>query len=257
MRTEKRAIRRIPGYCALCISRCGSIAVVENGRFVALEPDPSHQPARRSAPRAAPALVYHPDRLLSPLRRTRPKGDPDPGWQRISWDEALMRQIRDLRYFLPKTCPHEEGRGLADVGGQVRTRPDLSGAHRNQLLEEEPQSSLHRRGDALLRVVEKLRGNLLDRIIFRPLHVADGAGLGRVRGKQGVAAVSERQRDVRLRVRRHVLKAGEVEPLHHEDPIRRERDGRHLEELLQDVGRELARHVCGEHEVGPVLSHEL
>ena len=37
-------VERIPGYCALCISRCGSIAVVENGRFLALEPDPSHDP---------------------------------------------------------------------------------------------------------------------------------------------------------------------------------------------------------------------
>ena len=47
-------------------------------------------------------LVYHPERLTHPLRRTRPKGDPDPGWQRISWDEALdltaaaMRRVADL-----------------------------------------------------------------------------------------------------------------------------------------------------------------
>jgi anaerobic selenocysteine-containing dehydrogenase len=27
--------------------------------------------------------------LLHPLKRTRPKGDSDPGWQRISWEEAL------------------------------------------------------------------------------------------------------------------------------------------------------------------------
>jgi hypothetical protein len=33
---------RIPVYCALCVSRCGALAVVEGGRFVALEPDPSH-----------------------------------------------------------------------------------------------------------------------------------------------------------------------------------------------------------------------
>jgi len=36
------AIERIPSYCALCVSRCGAIAVVENGRFIALEPDPLH-----------------------------------------------------------------------------------------------------------------------------------------------------------------------------------------------------------------------
>jgi anaerobic selenocysteine-containing dehydrogenase len=34
-------------------------------------------------------ILYHPERLNHPLKRTRPKGDPDPGWQRITWDEAL------------------------------------------------------------------------------------------------------------------------------------------------------------------------
>jgi anaerobic selenocysteine-containing dehydrogenase len=56
-----------------------------------LEPDPSHPTGQAlcAKGRAAPELVYQPDRLLYPLKRTRPKGDSDPGWQRISWDEAL------------------------------------------------------------------------------------------------------------------------------------------------------------------------
>ena len=82
---------KIQSYCALCISRCGAIAVVENDRFVALQPDPSHPTGQAlcAKGRAAPELVYHPDRLLYPMKRTRPKGDADPGWQRIDWDEAL------------------------------------------------------------------------------------------------------------------------------------------------------------------------
>ena len=86
-----QSTQRIPGFCALCVSRCGSIAVVEDGRFIALEPDPSHPTGRAlcAKGRAAPELVYHADRLRHPLRRTRPKGDPDPGWERIGWDEAL------------------------------------------------------------------------------------------------------------------------------------------------------------------------
>jgi anaerobic selenocysteine-containing dehydrogenase len=90
-KTDNQSTVRIQGYCALCTSRCGSTAVIENGRFVALEPDPSHPTGKAlcAKGRAAPELVYHPDRLLYPLKRTRPKGDPDPGWQRISWDEAL------------------------------------------------------------------------------------------------------------------------------------------------------------------------
>src|SRR5262249_23745722 len=91
MSADRQSTQRMPTYCALCVSRCGSIAVVENGRFVALEPDPSHPTGKAlcAKGRAAPELVYHSDRLLYPLKRTRPKGDRDPGWQRISWDEAL------------------------------------------------------------------------------------------------------------------------------------------------------------------------
>ena len=56
-----------------------------------LEPDPAHPTGQAlcAKGRAAPELVYHPERLTHPLRRTRPKGDPDPGWERIGWDEAL------------------------------------------------------------------------------------------------------------------------------------------------------------------------
>jgi hypothetical protein len=49
MLTDQEATERIPGYCALCISRCGSIAVGENGHFVALEPDPSRWSVRGPA----------------------------------------------------------------------------------------------------------------------------------------------------------------------------------------------------------------
>jgi anaerobic selenocysteine-containing dehydrogenase len=99
MVADKQSTERIQCYCALCVSRCGSIAVVDNGRFVALEPDPSHPTGKAlcAKGRAAPELVYHPDRLLYPLKRTRPKGDPDPGWQRISWDEALDLTAARLR----------------------------------------------------------------------------------------------------------------------------------------------------------------
>jgi anaerobic selenocysteine-containing dehydrogenase len=98
---------RVQGYCALCISRCGSIAVVEDGRFVALEPDPSHPTGQAlcAKGRAAPEIVYHQDRLLHPVKRTRPKGDADPGWQRISWDEALDLAAARLRQIATESGP--------------------------------------------------------------------------------------------------------------------------------------------------------
>jgi anaerobic selenocysteine-containing dehydrogenase len=91
----------------MCVSRCGSIAVVENGRFVALEPDPSHPTGKAlcAKGRAAPEIVYHADRLLHPLKRTRPKGDPDPGWQPISWDEALDLTAARLRRIAEESGP--------------------------------------------------------------------------------------------------------------------------------------------------------
>src|SRR5437879_3480723 len=99
MLANQGGTERVRGYCALCVSRCGSIAVVENDRFVALEPDPSHPTGQAlcAKGRAAPELVYHPDRLLYPMKRTRPKGNADPGWQRIDWDEALDLTAAALR----------------------------------------------------------------------------------------------------------------------------------------------------------------
>ena len=49
--------------------------------------------------KAAPELVHSPHRLQYPMRRTRPKGDADPGWVRISWDEALAETARRLTEF--------------------------------------------------------------------------------------------------------------------------------------------------------------
>ena len=96
---DQEASRRIPTYCALCIARCGAVATVEGGRFTRLDPDPSHPTGQAlcAKGRAAPEIVYHTQRLTHPLRRTRPKGDPDPGWQQISWDEALNQTAAAMR----------------------------------------------------------------------------------------------------------------------------------------------------------------
>ena len=107
MSANTPSVQRIHGYCALCISRCGAVAVIEDGRFVALEPDPSHPTGKAlcAKGRAAPELVYHPDRLLYPFKRTRPKGDPDPGWQRISRDEALETIATRLKQIAAQQGP--------------------------------------------------------------------------------------------------------------------------------------------------------
>ncbi len=65
--------------------------VVEDGRLLAVEPLPGHPTggALCAKGRAAPELVHSPRRLTVPLRRTAPRDAADPGWQEISWDDAL------------------------------------------------------------------------------------------------------------------------------------------------------------------------
>jgi anaerobic selenocysteine-containing dehydrogenase len=105
--TNDVGVQRIRGYCNLCIARCGTLATVKDGRFTRLDPDPSHPTGEAicAKGRAAPELVYSPDRLIHPLRRTRPKGDPDPGWKQISWDEALNRTAAAMRLAAERHGP--------------------------------------------------------------------------------------------------------------------------------------------------------
>ncbi|MCP5154391.1 MAG: molybdopterin-dependent oxidoreductase [Ectothiorhodospiraceae bacterium] len=118
--------RRIPGWCALCRSRCGCISVVEGDRLTAVEPDPSHPTGQAlcAKGRAAPELVHHPERLLYPMVRTNPKGADDPGWRRVSWDEALDRVAAEMRRLAAESGPESvvfavttpSGTGISDAG---------------------------------------------------------------------------------------------------------------------------------------------
>ncbi|MFQ6185977.1 molybdopterin-dependent oxidoreductase [Sinorhizobium meliloti] len=95
--------QEIAGWCALCKSRCGATFTVEDGRLIDAGPLPSHPTGRSLCVKgkAAPEILYNSERLLFPQKRTKPKSSADPGWERISWDEALavigekLRGIRD------------------------------------------------------------------------------------------------------------------------------------------------------------------
>jgi len=101
-------VRRIQGFCGMCIARCGTIATVEGDRFVRLDPDPSHPTGQAicAKGRAAPDIVYASDRLTKPLQRTRPKGDSDPGWKEISWETALDRIADEMKKIARDHGPH-------------------------------------------------------------------------------------------------------------------------------------------------------
>jgi anaerobic selenocysteine-containing dehydrogenase/ferredoxin-NADP reductase len=98
----KQSMEEIRSFCTLCGSQCGTINVVENGRLVAVRNDPGHPTGHAICPkgRAGPEIVAANNRILYPMRRTRPKTDPDPGWVRISWEEALdlcAEKLLDIR----------------------------------------------------------------------------------------------------------------------------------------------------------------
>ena len=88
--SEAQASTEVATYCPLCVSRCGARATVGDGTF-ALQRDPSHPTGKVLCVKGkeAHAISAHPSRLQHPMMRTNPKGSPDPGWRRITWDEAL------------------------------------------------------------------------------------------------------------------------------------------------------------------------
>jgi len=110
---------RTPGFCALCKSRCGSVMVTRDGKFVAQEPNPEHPTGKSLCVkgRAAPELIYNDQRLLYPMMRTNPKGAADPGWKRISWEEALDRTASALATIRDTSGPEAVVIGLATPSG--------------------------------------------------------------------------------------------------------------------------------------------
>ncbi len=49
--------------------------------------------------------LYNPNRLLYPMKRTNPKGSADPGWVRISWNEAIKTIVKNLAEIKAKYGP--------------------------------------------------------------------------------------------------------------------------------------------------------
>lgn len=80
----------VKSVCRSCHGGCGVKLHVQDGRLVRVEGD-RESPLNRG--RLCPIgtrtidLVYHPDRLQYPMRRTGARGEGK--WRRISWDEAL------------------------------------------------------------------------------------------------------------------------------------------------------------------------
>ncbi|MGA9655835.1 MAG: molybdopterin-dependent oxidoreductase, partial [Polyangia bacterium] len=82
--------RWVLSTCALCDAGCGIKVRVVDGRAVKIEGNAEH-PVNLgglcSRGQAALQLLYHPERVRSPLRRAGARGQGK--WKPISWDEAI------------------------------------------------------------------------------------------------------------------------------------------------------------------------
>ena len=87
MSTVENVVRTV---CHECHSGCGVLLHVKDGKIERIEGDKSHPIGEGficPKGQAVKEIVYHPDRLIYPLKRAGSKGEGK--WERITWDETL------------------------------------------------------------------------------------------------------------------------------------------------------------------------
>jgi anaerobic selenocysteine-containing dehydrogenase len=116
---NKHETEEIKGYCALCAGWCPTVSYVRDGVFTEVRPDEENPRACGLCIKglAGPELVYNRQRLQYPMKRTKPKGGDDPGWARISWDEALDTVATKLNEVKAKYGPEAVVFAQAAAGG--------------------------------------------------------------------------------------------------------------------------------------------
>ncbi len=87
--------------CGMCYIGCGVKVQIQNGVVVNIigNPDSPQNRGKMCAKGKSGIMnLYNPNRVLTPLRRTNPKKalDEDPGWEEISWDEAMETIVAQL-----------------------------------------------------------------------------------------------------------------------------------------------------------------
>ena len=106
-----------------CHGNCGQKLYVQDGRLIKVEGDENHPWNQgRACPRvlAMTQYVYHPDRLIKPLKRVGQRGEGK--FEPISWEEAYdiceakLKDIRDK--FGAESVVFVQGTGR-DVGGPI------------------------------------------------------------------------------------------------------------------------------------------
>jgi len=90
----------VKSACRMCHGICSVLVHLRNGRVVRVtgNPDcPTSNGYLCARGKASVELLYHPDRLQYPLKKSGARGQNK--WQRISWDEALDTIAEKLLKF--------------------------------------------------------------------------------------------------------------------------------------------------------------
>ena len=98
----------VTSTCGLCSGSCGVLVRKIGERAVKVEGNPIHPVNRgRLCPvgQASLQLLYHPDRLHSPLKRAGERGSGK--WEKISWEEAMGLMASKLKELRVKGEPHK------------------------------------------------------------------------------------------------------------------------------------------------------
>jgi len=107
-REKYNNVETVPGMCQLCSTVCGILGYVKDGRVIKIEGNPNDPNSRgHLCARGHAGLnhLYHPERLLYPLKRVGARGEGK--WKRISWDEALDEIATKLKAVRDSGKPEE------------------------------------------------------------------------------------------------------------------------------------------------------
>jgi anaerobic selenocysteine-containing dehydrogenase len=87
---ERTGATAYKSQCYICNSGCDALVFERDGKVIRVEGDPSSPITKGTLcckGLASKEQLYHPDRLLYPMKRVGKRGEGE--WTRISWDEAL------------------------------------------------------------------------------------------------------------------------------------------------------------------------
>ncbi|GAB4130369.1 MAG: molybdopterin-dependent oxidoreductase [Ignavibacteriales bacterium] len=113
-----KGIKKIPTYCDICFWKCGAIAYLKDGELWKIEGNPLDPLSKgRLCPRGTGGIgaVKDPDRLRSPLIRTRERGEEV--WKAVTWNEALDYIANKMNMIKEKYGPESVAMFAHGIGG--------------------------------------------------------------------------------------------------------------------------------------------